>query len=209
MPIQPDRNIAIMRHSDSQTYLRDHHAEAHRLNEKSGLFSNLGENQIKELSDASTFTVFFLDEDQRIHWKDIGSKSQIRDWAASLGAKVTELNLGSQFRCNCSDGFLAWVDQVLQVRETANTTLDGANCEFKVCASAKEMRDLIYRRNKLNNKARVVAGYCWDWVSRKTKGNPVPRDYDIKLDAGNFKAKYSQHQSVVNSRVERHASGGL
>ena len=28
--------------------------------------------QIKELIDASTFTVFFLDEDQRIHWKDIG-----------------------------------------------------------------------------------------------------------------------------------------
>jgi len=29
---------------------------------------------------ASTFTVLFLDEDQRIHWKDIGEKSQIREW---------------------------------------------------------------------------------------------------------------------------------
>jgi len=165
--------------------------EAHRLNAKSGMFANLGENQVKELIDASTFTVFFLDEDQRIHWKDIGSKTQIRDWAASLGAKVTELDLVSQFRCNGSDGFLAWVDQVLQVRETANTTLEGANYEFKVCASAKEMRDLIYRRNKLNNKARMVAGYCWDWVSRKTKGNPVPRAYDFDLDGGDFRAKWN------------------
>jgi hypothetical protein len=104
--------------------------EAHRLNEKSGLFSNLGENQIKELIDASTFTVFFLDEDQRIHWKDIGEQSQIREWAESLGATVTEMDLVSQFRCNGSDGYLAWVDRVLQVRETANTTLEGSNYEF-------------------------------------------------------------------------------
>ena len=110
--------------------------EAHRLNEKSGLFSNLGENQIKELIDASTFTVFFLDEDQRIHWKDIGGKTQIRDWAESLGATVTEMDLESQFRCNGSDGYLAWIDRVLQVRETANTTLEGANYEFNVCESA-------------------------------------------------------------------------
>lgn len=165
--------------------------EAHRLNEKSGLFSNLGENQIKELIDASTFTVFLLDEDQRIHWKDIGDKFQIREWAESLGATVTEMDLESQFRCNGSDGYLAWLDRVLQVRETANTTLEGANYEFKVCESATELKELIHQRNRLNNKARMVAGYCWDWVSRKTKSNPVPKDHDIQLDGGNFKAKWN------------------
>ena len=165
--------------------------EAHRLNEKSGLFSNLGENQIKELIDASTFTVFFLDEDQRIHWKDIGDKNQIREWAEFLGANVTEMDLESQFRCNGSDGYLAWIDQVLQVRETANTTLEGANYEFKVCESAAELKELIYQRNRLNNRARMVAGYCWDWLSRKSKSNPVPKDYDIKLDGGDFKAKWN------------------
>ena len=172
--------------------------EAHRLNEKSGMFSNLGENQIKELIDASTFTVFFLDEDQRIHWKDIGDKSQIREWADSLGATVTELDLESQFRCNGSDGFLAWVDQVLEVRETANSTLEGTNYEFKVCSSATELRDLIRRRNAVSNRARMVAGYCWDWLSRKTKGNPIPKDYDFKLDDGTFTAKWNltEHGSL-------------
>lgn len=165
--------------------------EAHRLNEKSGLFSNLGENQIKELIAASTFTVFFLDEDQRIHWKDIGGKTQIRNWAESLGANVTELDLESQFRCNGSDGYLAWVDRVLQVKETANTTLEGANYEFKVCDTATELRDLIYRRNRLNNRARMVAGYCWDWVSRKTKSAPIPKEYDFDLNDGNFRAKWN------------------
>ena len=172
--------------------------EAHRLNEKSGMFSNLGENQIKELIDASTFTVFFLDEDQRIHWKDIGDKTQIREWADTLGASVTELDLLSQFRCNGSDGFLAWVDQALQIRETANTTLEGANYEFKVCSSATELRDLIRRRNEVSNRARMVAGYCWDWLSRKTKGNPIPKDFDFQLDDGAFTAKWNltEHGSL-------------
>ena len=164
--------------------------EAHRLNEKSGLFSNLGENQIKELIDASTFTVFFLDEDQRIHWKDIGEQSQIRQWAESLGVTVTEMDLVSQFRCNGSDGYLAWVDRVLQVRETANTTLEGSNYEFKVCTSATELKALIERRNRVSNSARMVAGYCWDWITKKND----PSGYDIQLDGGAFKAKWNLNE---------------
>ena len=164
--------------------------EAHRLNEKSGLFSNLGENQIKELIDASTFTVFFLDEDQRIHWKDIGEQSQIREWAKSLGATVTEMDLVSQFRCNGSDGYLAWVDRILQVRETANTTLEGSNYEFTVCTTATELKALIERRNRVSNSARMVAGYCWDWITKKND----PSGYDIQLDGGAFKAKWNLNE---------------
>jgi hypothetical protein len=40
--------------------------EAHRLNEKSGLYKNLGDNQVRELIHAADVTVFFLDEDQRV-----------------------------------------------------------------------------------------------------------------------------------------------
>lgn len=165
--------------------------ESHRLNEKSGMFSNMGENQIKELIAASTFTVFFLDEDQMIHWKDIGSKEQVHHWAKVLGAEVTEMNLGSQFRCNGSDGYLAWTDHALQIRETPNHTLEGSHYEFKACASARELKELIHQRNRISNKARMVAGYCWDWVSRKTKSNPQPKDHDIRLDGGEFQAKWN------------------
>lgn len=48
--------------------------EAHRLNEKSGLYSNLGENQIKEIIAAASCSIFFLDEDQTVTLKDIGCK---------------------------------------------------------------------------------------------------------------------------------------
>ena len=36
--------------------------EAHRLNEKSGMFKNIGENQIKEIIKSSKLSIFFIDE---------------------------------------------------------------------------------------------------------------------------------------------------
>lgn len=161
--------------------------EAHRLNAKSGMFSNMGENQIKEIINASGFSVFFLDEDQRIHWKDIGEKSEILKWAAELNAEITELSLESQFRCNGSDGYLAWTDNTLQIRETANPTLEDSNYEFKVCETASELRDLIYERNNLKNSARMVAGYCWEWITKKQN----PDGFDIEFPGQSFAAKWN------------------
>ena len=54
-----------------------------------------------------------------------------------------------------------------------------------------ELKELIHPRTRLNHRARRVAGDCGDWVSRKTKSNPIQRDYDLKVDAGNFNAKWN------------------
>lgn len=158
--------------------------EAHRLNEKSGLYGNLGENQIKEIINASKFSVFFVDEDQRVTLKDIGTPDEIRRWAEQFGANVTELELESQFRCNGSDGYLAWLDDVLQIRETANTSLSGIDYNFQVIDSPGEMHGIIRHRNESNNKSRVVAGYCWQWVSDKD-----PEEFDIEIDG--YRARWN------------------
>lgn len=158
--------------------------EAHRLNEKSGLYSNLGENQIKELIGAAKFTVFFVDEDQRVTIKDIGDKAEIRRWAESMGAQVTELELESQFRCNGSDGYLAWLDNILDIRSTANINLDELNYDFQVIDSPKKLHRIIKEKNETNNQSRVVAGYCWKWPSAKN-----PEVYDIEID--DYKARWN------------------
>ncbi len=160
--------------------------EAHRLNKFSGLFGNLGENQIKEIIDAARFTVFFIDEDQRVTLKDIGRKKEIYIWASRAGAEITELELNSQFRCNGSDGYLAWLDNTLQIRETANNSIDDIDYDFKVVDTPSELRDLILEKNKINNRARLVAGYCWKWPSKKD-----PLAYDIEFPEFDFKMKWN------------------
>ncbi len=150
--------------------------EAHRLNAKSGMFSNKGENQIKEIVESSKFSIFFIDEDQRVTFKDIGDKDSIGQWAKKAGALVQTTGLSSQFRCNGSDGYLAWLDNTLQIKETANIRLSKKDYDFRVMKSPHELRDLIFDKNKTSNKARLVAGYCWDWVS---KANPELNDIEI------------------------------
>ncbi len=157
--------------------------EAHRLNEKSGMFKNLGENQVKEIIDSSKCSIFFIDEDQKVTWHDIGKKEEIEKWANKIGAKIQNLKLESQFRCNGSDGYLSWLDNVLGIEDTANTTLEGIDYDFKVVDSPNELRDLIFEKNKVANKARLVAGYCWDWVSKKDKSinDIVIPEYDFGM----------------------------
>jgi DUF2075 family protein len=160
--------------------------EAHRLNKFSGLYGNLGENQIKELINAAQFSVFFIDEDQRVTLKDIGQKEEIIKWAELAVATIHELELTSQFRCNGSDGYLAWLDNILQIRETANETLFDIDYDFQVVDSPSELRDIIFEKNKINNKARLVAGYCWKWISKKK-----PHLYDIEFPETDFQMKWN------------------
>jgi len=160
--------------------------EAHRLNKQSGLYGNLGENQIKELINASKFSVFFIDEDQRVTLKDIGRKKEIELWAHKAGAAVTELELNSQFRCNGSDGYLAWLDNMLQIRDTVNEDIQDIDFEFRVIESPSVLRDIINEKNKPNNRARMVAGYCWKWPSKKNKNL-----YDIVLTEFDFRMKWN------------------
>lgn len=160
--------------------------EAHRLNERSGMFQNLGENQIKEIINATKFSVFFIDEDQKVTFKDIGETGVIKEWAERLGATVHQLQLQSQFRCNGSDGYLAWVDSTLEIRETANETLKGINYDFRVFDSPNALRDAIFEKNRINNKARLVAGYCWNWAGKKDA-----KVEDIIIEEHNFAMKWN------------------
>ena len=72
--------------------------EAHLLNEKSGMFHNMGENQIKEIIHAAKCSVFFIDESQRVTLQDIGRVDEIRKWTEEEKAQIAEVELMSQFR---------------------------------------------------------------------------------------------------------------
>lgn len=154
--------------------------EAHRLNAKSGMFSNLGENQIKEIIHSALTSVFFIDEEQKVTSKDIGSVDEIIKWSKKEKAFYEINELVSQFRCGGSDGYLSWLDNTLRIRETANYFLEDINYDFRVVDSARELEILIREKNKEDNKSRIVAGYCWNWISKKKEDRDK---IDIKIGA--------------------------
>ncbi|MBO4496447.1 MAG: DUF2075 domain-containing protein [Clostridiales bacterium] len=160
--------------------------EAHRLNEKSGMFHNQGENQIKEIIHASLCSVFFIDEDQRVTMDDIGSVDQIKRWAREEDSEIYEMELVSQFRCNGSNGYLAWVDNILQIRETANFDLEDIDFDIRICDTPGEVRDIIFEKNRTTNRARILAGYCWNWNKQQAKNTSY---HDIKI--GDFEMSWN------------------
>lgn len=161
--------------------------EAHRLQMKSGMFQNLGESQIKEIIHASKVSVFFIDEDQVVTTSDVGSVDLIKKYAAEEGSTVfagNEYNLVSQFRCNGSDGYLAFLDQFLGIRPSTGEWFD-IDYDLKIFDNPCDMREALREKNMISNKARMLAGYCYDWESKNDMSA-----IDIRLENG-FTAQWN------------------
>lgn len=160
--------------------------EAHRLRMKSGMFKNLGESQTKEIINSSKLSVFFIDEAQKVTWSDVGEISRIKAYAAKLGADVEMLELTSQFRCGGSDDYMAWLDDTLGLQNVPENYFSRDKFDFKIFDSVSALHEEIRLKNQASNKARMVAGYCWNWISKK-----VPTSFDIELEQGKYKARWN------------------
>jgi DUF2075 family protein len=121
--------------------------------------------------------------------KDIGSESEISRWAVVSGATLHQLELTSQFRCNGSDGFMAFLDNMLDIRETANTELSEIDFDFQICKTPNDLYNQILTKNHERNRARMVAGYCWPWNSKNDK-----KAQDIIFPEHNFAKQWNLTQ---------------
>ena len=105
-----------------------------------------------------------------------------------LGANLVyneDTKLVSQFRCNGSDGYLAFLVNLLGIKETAHFDLSDLDYDFQVFDSPTKLMNVLRVKNEENNKSRMVAGYTYNWISDKN-----PELYDIELE-DNFKAQWN------------------
>ena len=164
--------------------------EAHRLNEKTGMFQK-GENQIKEIINGAKVSIFFVDDYQIVTTKDIGSTDEIKKWCHEYEVDIYDDTLFSQFRCNGSDSYLSWIDNVLEINCEATDEFD-YDYDIRICDTPDEVRNLIFEKNKINNKSRMVAGYCWNWIK---EGRNKTNVYDIQI--GDFEMSWNLGSSTT------------
>lgn len=60
----------------------------------------------------------------------------------------------SQFRCNGSDSYLSWIDNVLEINCEATDEFD-YDYDIRICDTPDQVRNLIFEKNKINNKSRM------------------------------------------------------
>lgn len=162
--------------------------EAHRLNKKSGMFKNLGENQIKEIVNAAKCSIFFIDKSQKVDINDNGSIEEIKKYINKAGAEYEVMKLESQFRCNGSDGYISWLDSILEIEETANEDGFDIDYDIQVFDDPNEMKEKIFEKNKEENKARLLAGYCWKWNKEGKNKSDI---HDISIPEYNFSMSWN------------------
>ena len=175
--------------------------EAHRIQKsannqytKSHLRTDLP--QIDTIIRASKTTIFFIDDRQAIRGVEIGSSKLIREAAERWNAHVEECTLTSQFRCNGSDNYLNWIEQVLY-NKPIESTFRESDFDFRIFDDPQEMYDNLVIKNSVDGQtARLMAGFCWPWSQDVNADGDLVKDVKI----GDFAIPWETHDKIVSAR---------
>ena len=119
--------------------------DAQRLKSKSGLFKNLGENQIKEIIRASYFSIFFIDKNQRISFDDIGSIDLIEEYGKEYNADIYYKSIDI---LNYPNNYRLWINNILN--NVDDTKYFDDKYDFKIFENPIELRKAIIEKNNAN-----------------------------------------------------------
>lgn len=135
--------------------------------------SEKGMPQVDTIIRAAKVSVFFIDDRQAIRGREIGSAELIREAAKRWNATIEECELTSQFRCNGSDNYMDWLEQVLYNKPiTSSFKLE--DFDLKIFSDPQAMYDALVEQNdKPGQTARVMAGFCWPWSKDVVNGDLV------------------------------------
>ena len=168
--------------------------EAHRL--KNGdAYQYRGDNQIEDVINAGLTTILFIDECQRVRPEDIGSVAEIKRVAKSLKAEIQEIELDAQYRCAGAEGFMNWLDNVLQIQETGNFDgWDRKDFEFRIFDDPNALHRAIKAKQHGGFAARMLAGYAWKWTS-EADGNRNGEVEDVSIPKHKFKMPWNSRRA--------------
>lgn len=170
--------------------------EAHRIQKNANNQYTKAENrtdlsQIDTIIRAAKITVFFIDDRQAIRGVEIGSASMIREAAERWNASVEECELKSQFRCNGSDNYLNWLEQVLYNKQVTSH-FDTEDFDLRIMDSPQKMYESLVEQNNVPGQtARLMAGFCWPWSTNVVNGDLVK---DVKI--GTFAMPWETNDKV-------------
>lgn len=155
--------------------------EAHRLREKSvnrytpKALRERARAQVDELLDAARVPVFLLDQHQVVRPGELGSVEDIERAARARGLRVRHVDLNAQFRAGGSAHYVAWVEQLLGLRDGDPVVWDDEpGFAVDVVDSPQELEARLVAVAGTGRTARMTAGYCWRWSDPRPDGTLVP-----------------------------------
>lgn len=119
--------------------------------------------------------ILFYDEMQVVGPSGINVERFHRKMQNEQTKRITHYyNLLTQMRVMGGNDYIAYVKDILNGEVKERKTFD--NYELKLMTDFAAFDDLMYQKEKEVQLVRMVAGYAWDWISKKKKDA-----YDIEI----------------------------
>ena len=181
--------------------------ESHRLRRRINLGTYFGafdkvceklkldKNNCSELNwvlQQSKKSILFYDKNQSLKPSD----TKKEDFDHLKSEKLTKIEyLKSQLRVKGGNDYVQYIDNLLNCKLDYETKpFNSKEYAFLLFDSIKELVNEIKQRDEEYNLSRLVAGYSWEWISKKNKDL-----FDIKIDNVNLKWN-SVSNDWVNSK---------
>lgn len=172
--------------------------EAHRLRQRKNLTAfgpfdaanryyglNKAGNQLDWIIKASKTQILLYDEDQNVMPGDVPP-------ASFRALPALQYQLTSQLRVLGGNDYIDYIDGILNMIQPAKRSFDKYDLQY--FDNIHEMQNAIKQKDEEFGLARIVAGYAWNWSTKKD----ASVDYDIELDG--LKLKWnSTNNDWVNS----------
>lgn len=131
-------------------------------------------------------TLAALDKDIRELQSQVDKEKCINDATCLFkgDVKVLQVELKTQFRCNGSDNYLDWVDDVIfKPSDRIHHFFKKSDYDFRIYDSPQNLYNAIRTMFDSGKSARVAAGYCWHWSTELDVNGDLKKDVVI----GDFK----------------------
>jgi len=162
--------------------------ETHRLNQRasqpSGVLNakfakitrelfgsdDTSKTQLDWIRAKSRHQIFLLDAAQSVRPADLPSEL-LSDLVADTRASERHFQLRTQMRVQAGSDFVSYVRWILDPRPLSvpRVRRDFGEYDFRAFDSVAHMRDEIFRRNVEVGLSRMVAGYAWEWKTKRDK----------------------------------------
>ena len=144
------------------------------INEKLFGKDDLQTTQLDWIDAQSTNQVLLLDPAQSIKPADLSRKA-VDGLISQAKNEHSYFKLTSQLRVSAGNDYVGYIQNLLSDNPIPNPGF--GDYELKHFDSFVEMRNAILRKNEEVGLSRVLAGYAWRWLSKKSPETP-----DIRID---------------------------
>jgi len=162
------------------------------INEKLFGADDSSKTQLDWIRAQSSHQIYLLDTEQTVRPADL-PQATLRGLVEQARSAHRQYPLATQMRVRAGADYVEFIRAMLRGEAGTSDRPDLGEYDLRFFQDLAEMRKEILDRNTEHGLARLVAGYAWDWKSRRD-----PSAFDIEIDGLQLRWN-SQAKDWINS----------